>query len=193
VGEEIYQKLPQKKSPGPQLSGNDISRLSRRAMEPKKRSLKNLKSKRKMSQLERLPTELLEKVYLFAMNINLPRASPIIGGKLSSEIIYLKTIAAAFNYTWQFWGDVEEIHGVESREGTYLHTRSQFPNTSFQVSELRVPLALFINSPFLERYTFLSMGATAGFTEGEVYLATGKQCCGPSHLYVEYSNIYYQL
>jgi len=43
--------------------------------------MKNIKSKRKMSALEKLPTELLEKVFLFAMNIGLALASPVIGGK----------------------------------------------------------------------------------------------------------------
>jgi len=45
-----------------------------------------------MSLLEKLPTELLEKVYLYAMNTDLPRSSPIIAGKLSREFIYIQTI-----------------------------------------------------------------------------------------------------
>jgi hypothetical protein len=60
-----------------------------------------------MSQLERLPVELLEKVYLFALNINLPMASPIIGGKLSSDLIYHKSVMAAFGPTWAHWPDLE--------------------------------------------------------------------------------------
>ncbi|EPE26673.1 hypothetical protein GLAREA_02586 [Glarea lozoyensis ATCC 20868] len=85
-----------------------------RAKGSKKRSLKSLKSRRKMSLLERLPTELLETVYLYALNINLPRASPIISGKLSSELIYHKTVIAAFGPTWEYWKQFEQefdIHG----------------------------------------------------------------------------------
>lgn len=71
--------------------------------QPKKRSLKNLKSQRRMSLLERLPVELLETVYQYAMNLALPRSSPTIAGKLSSEMIYIKTASAVFEPTWQQW------------------------------------------------------------------------------------------
>ncbi len=77
----------------------------------KKRSLKNIKSKRKMSDLEKLPVELLEKVFLFCMNPDLPRSSPVIAGKLSSSVVYTKTIIAAFGPSWrriQPW--VDEQH-----------------------------------------------------------------------------------
>jgi hypothetical protein len=53
-----------------------------------------------MSDLERLPVELLEKIFLFCMNLDLPRSSPVIGGKLSSEIIYSHTLINAFGPTW---------------------------------------------------------------------------------------------
>jgi hypothetical protein len=68
---------------------------------PKGRSLKNIKSKRDMSLLERLPTELLEELFLYCMNIDLPRSSPVIGGKLSSEAVYTQTIIAAFKDSWE--------------------------------------------------------------------------------------------
>lgn len=54
-----------------------------------------------MSQLEILPTELLEKVYFYSMNLDLARASPVIGGKLSSKTIYARTILGAFIPTWE--------------------------------------------------------------------------------------------
>ena len=53
-----------------------------------------------MSLLEKLPTELLERVYLYAMSIDLPRSSPIIASKLSRDLIYIQTIIAAFDPTW---------------------------------------------------------------------------------------------
>ena len=53
-----------------------------------------------MSSLERLPVELLEKIFLFCMNLDLPRSSPVVGGKLSSEIIYSQTLINAFGPTW---------------------------------------------------------------------------------------------
>jgi hypothetical protein len=56
-----------------------------------------------MSNLEKLPTELLERVFFYCLNIDLPRSSPVIGGKLSSETVYMRTIIAAFGVTWS-WG-----------------------------------------------------------------------------------------
>jgi hypothetical protein len=53
-----------------------------------------------MSNLERLPVELLEKIFLFCMNLDLPRSSPVIGGKLSSETTYNQTLINAFGPTW---------------------------------------------------------------------------------------------
>jgi hypothetical protein len=67
---------------------------------PKQRSLKNLKSKRKMSLLEKLPTEILEFIFIYSMNFDLPRSSPILAGKLSSQALFTKTIFAGFRATW---------------------------------------------------------------------------------------------
>lgn len=72
----------------------------------KSRSLKHLKSKRSMSALEKLPVELLENIFLHCMNLDLPRASPVIGGNLSSKLIYSRTLMAAFSPTWQTWHSV---------------------------------------------------------------------------------------
>ncbi|KAB8294966.1 hypothetical protein EYC80_006919 [Monilinia laxa] len=71
--------------------------------ESKVRTMKNIKSKRKMSQLEKLPTELLETIFLYCLNLSLPACSPVIGGKLSSEPVYSKTIIAAFDPIWDEW------------------------------------------------------------------------------------------
>ena len=73
-----------------------------------------------MSQLEKLPAELLEQVYLHAMNINLPRASPIIGAKLSSDSIYHKTVMAAFSPTWNYWRKRGSDYGVADRGLQFL-------------------------------------------------------------------------
>ena len=53
-----------------------------------------------MTSLERLPTELLEKIFLVSLNFNLPRSSPIIGIKLSNQYIYTTTTVAIFEPTW---------------------------------------------------------------------------------------------
>lgn len=53
-----------------------------------------------MSTLEKLPTELVESIFLHSMNINLPLASPTICGKLSSESTYIKSLMSAFGPCW---------------------------------------------------------------------------------------------
>ncbi|KAF7870406.1 hypothetical protein EAF04_004151 [Stromatinia cepivora] len=77
--------------------------LASTTRESKVRTMKNIKSRRNMSQLEKLPTELLEAIFFYCLNLNLPACSPIIGGKLSSESIYSKTVIAAFNPIWDRW------------------------------------------------------------------------------------------
>ena len=62
-----------------------------------------------MSLLERLPTEILETVFLYCLNLELPRASPVIAGKLSSEIVYFHTILSAFGPTWEKWHGRQKI------------------------------------------------------------------------------------
>jgi hypothetical protein len=54
-----------------------------------------------MSNLEKLPTELLLEVFLYSLNLNLPRCSPVIGGKLTSDLVYTQLIAAGFGPTWE--------------------------------------------------------------------------------------------
>lgn len=61
-----------------------------------------------MSSLEKLPTELLQDIFFCCMNLDLPRSSPIIGGKLSSESVYTQTILAAFEETWETYYKTEK-------------------------------------------------------------------------------------
>ncbi|TGO28531.1 hypothetical protein BPAE_0026g00210 [Botrytis paeoniae] len=71
--------------------------------ESKVRTLKNIKSRRKMSELEKLPTEILEQIFFGCWNLSLPACSPVIGGKLSSVAVYNKIIIAAFGPVWDKW------------------------------------------------------------------------------------------
>lgn len=54
-----------------------------------------------MATLEKLPTEILTPIFLFSMNVDLPRASPIIAGKLSSRLTIVEAITNAFSPTWK--------------------------------------------------------------------------------------------
>lgn len=51
---------------------------------------------RRLSIIEALPVELIEKIFLYSLEVNLPCASPIIAGTLSSERIYRILILLAF-------------------------------------------------------------------------------------------------
>lgn len=61
-----------------------------------------------MSPLERLPTEILEQIFFHSMNFDLPRSSPVIGWKLSSEAVYNRTIISAFGVTWEMYYTILE-------------------------------------------------------------------------------------
>lgn len=66
----------------------------------RQRALKAMKAAQSRSNLEKLPTELLEEVFFYCMNLNLPRSSPVIGGKLSSQALYYRLTLIAFGPTW---------------------------------------------------------------------------------------------
>ena len=66
-----------------------------------------------MSALEKLPTELLETVFLYCMNLDLARSSPVIAGKLSSELMYSRTVIAAFGPTWDRWHGQERHRALQ--------------------------------------------------------------------------------
>ncbi|CAD6444481.1 4ca8363a-49ab-4da6-9c08-6ed9979d6367 [Sclerotinia trifoliorum] len=85
------------------LASHISQSLSTTARESKVRTMRNIKSRRNMSQLEKLPTELLEAIFFYCLNLNFPVCSPIIGGKLSGESVYSKTIIAAFDPIWDGW------------------------------------------------------------------------------------------
>ncbi|KAK2626669.1 hypothetical protein QTJ16_003844 [Diplocarpon rosae] len=53
-----------------------------------------------MSPLEKLPTELLERVFQFCVNLDLPKASPIIAAKLSSQTTCDWTVMRVFGPSW---------------------------------------------------------------------------------------------
>lgn len=50
------------------------------------------------SRIEQLPTEILEEIFLCALNISLPRCSPILGAKLASEHMYRSFGLAIFGF-----------------------------------------------------------------------------------------------
>ena len=69
-----------------------------------------------MATLEKLPTEILTPIFLFSMNLDLPRASPIIAGKLSSRLTIVETIANAFSPTWEYYYELVKGDGSTRTE-----------------------------------------------------------------------------
>lgn len=54
--------------------------------------------KLKLSRLERLPVELLEKIFLYSLNVDFARCSPFLAAAVSSERIYRLLVLLAFWY-----------------------------------------------------------------------------------------------
>ncbi|EAL85661.1 conserved hypothetical protein [Aspergillus fumigatus Af293] len=54
------------------------------------------KRRKTLSLLETLPVELIEKIFLYSLNVNLPRASPSLAAAVSSERIYRMLILLGF-------------------------------------------------------------------------------------------------
>ncbi|KAL1886844.1 Meiotic Sister-Chromatid recombination aldehyde dehydrogenase [Paecilomyces lecythidis] len=65
---------------------------------PKKTS--SAKRRRKLSRLECLPVELIEKIFLYSLDVDLPRSSPALAAALSRERMYRVFILLSF------WNDV---------------------------------------------------------------------------------------
>ena len=63
-----------------------------------------------MSSFEKLPTEVLENIFLQSMNYNLPRSSPVLAGRLSSNYTYVQTIINGLGVSWRR----RFIEGIES-------------------------------------------------------------------------------
>ncbi|KAG6057036.1 hypothetical protein E4U17_001724 [Claviceps sp. LM77 group G4] len=59
-------------------------------------------SSRNRPSLQDLPVELLEIIFLYSMNLALPRSSPLLGAKLSGKATLSRVFMAAFDYVWEF-------------------------------------------------------------------------------------------
>ncbi|CAL3964067.1 unnamed protein product [Diplocarpon coronariae] len=71
-----------------------------------------------MSPLEKLPTELLERVFQFCLNLDLPKASPIVAAKLSSQTICGWTVMRIFGPSWaRHYGKETEMGTVNEAQG----------------------------------------------------------------------------
>lgn len=91
-----------KDKPGrPLMSPEEIQTSSRSRSRQRERVLTPRLSKsrspgcKKLSILESLPVELVEKIFLYSLNVNLPRASPVLRAAVSREPVYRVLIILA--------------------------------------------------------------------------------------------------
>lgn len=83
----------------------------------------------------RLPLEILEHIFLLSENVNLARASPLLGFRLSNRQTLVELVAAAFGPTWE--------HSVRQ-------TEDYTSNPAFQVGRRLFLLFFFrAQSPFV--------------------------------------------
>ncbi|RAH86249.1 hypothetical protein BO86DRAFT_434928 [Aspergillus japonicus CBS 114.51] len=68
--------------------------------------------RKKQSMLESLPNELIEKIFLHSLNVNLARSSPILAAAVSTERIYRALILLAF------WDDGTELSAPSYSRGS---------------------------------------------------------------------------
>jgi hypothetical protein len=97
------------------------AKVSPVAVKPKSKSHK---SRRKVSLLEGLPTEILQRIFLFCINLELPRTSFILRDKLSTEIVYLRTLYEGFGPSWSdlrphVWPKEESFY-YDTRKGNHV-------------------------------------------------------------------------
>ncbi|CEJ59562.1 hypothetical protein PMG11_08182 [Penicillium brasilianum] len=77
-------------------SSQTSSRSTSAIPSPANPSLASTPAPRSLSMLETLPVEILEKIFLYSLNLNLPRASPVIAAAVSREKIFKILIILAF-------------------------------------------------------------------------------------------------
>jgi hypothetical protein len=122
-----------------------------------------------MSLLEKLPTELLERVFFYCMNLDLPRCSPVIGGRLSSEAIYTRTILATFEPTWEEYYTVRD--GIPP--AVVGDSKLQVRTTSYRIQDY---LASNMVLTFTVSYFSMSLGISLPFVKKSGYMHAAKTC-----------------
>jgi hypothetical protein len=85
--------------------------------------------------VEKLPTEVLQRIFLYSEEVGFPLASLRIGRLLSHRSFYVETVLEAFRPTWDLWLGVIK-QGVESYYGWYEDYERFGGDPIFQVSPI---------------------------------------------------------
>ncbi|CZT47755.1 uncharacterized protein RSE6_08357 [Rhynchosporium secalis] len=90
-----------------------------------------------MSLLENLPMELLELVFQFCLNLDLPKASPVLAGKLTSITVYNWTIMRAFGPSWERGFARHQVIGEKDHEDDGVREEVEEEDAELQSAVLR--------------------------------------------------------
>ncbi len=104
--------------------------LKRRETDPVNQRPKK-KRRKPLSLEERLPLEVLERIFLMSQNLNFPRCSRRIGYLLSSRSLLLELLITAFGPTWDNWfgcvsSDVSSYWGYTSQYAAHFGGDPEF-------------------------------------------------------------------
>ncbi|KAG5923413.1 hypothetical protein E4U61_003482 [Claviceps capensis] len=80
-------------------------------------------SSRSRPSLQDLPVELLEIIFLYSMNLALPRSSPLLGAKLSGKATLSRVFMAAFHGIWE--SSLSECEGAQGESHPEWEERSE--------------------------------------------------------------------
>ncbi|QPC69913.1 hypothetical protein HYE68_000665 [Fusarium pseudograminearum] len=115
------------------ISTSTSAATETRSLERMKRSLSNVlasRATRLKPVLQTLPAEIIESIFLYSANVDLPRASPVIGAKLSGRVTLIRFLMWAFYDTWdQCFGnlstdpakDKSDVGGDRQLQSTILN------------------------------------------------------------------------
>ncbi|ATY61679.1 hypothetical protein CCM_06536 [Cordyceps militaris CM01] len=81
--------------------------------------VKHMRQRQPRTTLDRLPTEILEKILLYSGSVALPQCSPVVGAKLSSRATLLRFFIWGFHDTWDQWFGVpfrEVLEGPKPKD-----------------------------------------------------------------------------
>ncbi|KAK3935603.1 hypothetical protein QBC46DRAFT_46060 [Diplogelasinospora grovesii] len=88
----------------------------RRAELMEKSKAKKQKTRSKLAPIERLPTEILQRIFLLSENLSFPRSSLHVGLLLSPKSFLTELVVYAFSPTWDVWFGCP-VEGVVSYTG----------------------------------------------------------------------------
>ncbi|KAG5993347.1 hypothetical protein E4U52_002016 [Claviceps spartinae] len=142
-------------------------------------------SSRSRLSLQYLPVELLEIIFLCSMNLALPRASPLLGAKLSAKSTRLRAFIMGFHDTWdQCFGIPKlEVHESLSRGAIELKDDDELQIALLSLPWVDIDFILEAQQAWADEY---AQGRRYRHYDGRLP-PSWEQWCYPGHPYHEHS------